>query len=151
MDNLLRESKINRNRSQLWIITWPQTTGYMDYTKVFDTLLPSCNRLVVCQEFHKDGAEHIHAALETVNGITKTKLLKEMIGLYPERANLNVQKAKCFHCVWEYCKKDGTFLSHGPDPVCKRGTLRKRKIPMTQVEHERHMSDWIHETAELNS
>lgn len=144
MDILLRESKVNRNKSQMWIITWPQTTGYMHYTKVFDTLRPSCSRLVVCQELHEDGGEHIHAALETVHGITKSRLIKEMIKLWPERANLNVQKAKCFHCVWNYCKKDGTFSMYGTEPVCKRGNT-KRKIPMSQLEHEKHMSDWIHE------
>lgn len=132
---------------KLFILTWPQTTGKMDYTEVFHFFSLSCKNVAVGLEHHADGGEHIHAAAHFEKAISLPKLLKLCQKTWPTHLNVNIQQAKCFHCCWNYCIKDGCFHIKGEAPLTcqlKTGAPKVRSLKqvkkylssLSEIEHE---------------
>lgn len=144
MEYLTNPHGENRCKKYNYIITWPQTTGKMTYNQVYHWFNKACDDFIVCKENHKDGGEHIHCAARFNKKISKQVLLKLVQNTFPENKNVNIQVAKCFHCCWKYCKKDGFFLEKGVMPECRRKNLKK-KPKLTEDQLHSIVCDWFEE------
>lgn len=145
MENLAKVHGINRVKKNKFILTFPQTTGKITFEDVYNYVEIACDNVIVCKEFHKDGGEHIHVACSFNKKISKDVLLKLLQKTFPLNQNVNIQVAKCFHCCWEYCKKDGVYLEKGESGPCLKERLLKKKA-MSEEEVVKIVTDWFEES-----
>lgn len=105
------------------------------------------------REVHADGGYHIHCLVEWPNKYdTRDERKFDINGQHP-----NVQSARNARAVYQYCIKDGEFLSHGHDGLAT--TIGKRgydeacnantAVEFWEIMKEHHPRDYINNHEKL--
>lgn len=79
--------------------------------------------VVIAQEKHKDGSNHLHVILETSK---KKNVTRQDYFDYVTGTHGNYQSVKNFHKCLEYVTKDGDFIQHGINVDAKLKSMKSK-------------------------
>lgn len=95
--------RINARR---FLLTYPQTSSDVNLLYTFlDSLAIKPSRAIICREYHEDGNEHLHCAVEFASRVNSTRVsIFDFAGRHP-----NIQPARSWGACVNYCRKEGVI------------------------------------------